>query len=179
MSISQLQTEFDWVIEKFPEQFVHLKKMFGGLALYYNGKMVLIFTNSKGDSTYKGKKYDFDIWNGILLLTDHSYQSAHLAKYKSLVQHPIIKKWLYIPLTESGHSSEINIENDLDQIAREIKQGSEAWGVWPKPRTKPKKESRNKKTARKVKSKLKLDRKAKSKVKPKVKSKLKSNIKSK
>lgn len=73
------------------------KSMFGGLAIYYNELMVLMLAEDHGNNEYRGVKYEFDIWNGLLVPTDRPHHSHLKSKMPELINHPVLAKWLYLP----------------------------------------------------------------------------------
>ena len=81
------------------------KKMFGGLAIYYNDLMVFVLTESPGDREWKNQKFDFDLWNGVLVCTSREHHPALQTIWPDLVSHPVLGKWLYIPMTSPHFES--------------------------------------------------------------------------
>jgi len=41
------------------------KRMFGGLATYLHGKMIMVLMENHGERSYRGQSFEFDSWNGI------------------------------------------------------------------------------------------------------------------
>lgn len=78
------------------------KAMFGGLAVYYNDLMVLMLTESKNDKEYRGKTYDFDIWDGLLVPTDRRHHSHLKSNMPELINHPVLSKWLFLPASSNN-----------------------------------------------------------------------------
>lgn len=113
-----------------------VKKMFGGLAVYFDSLMVLVLTESPGDRTWAGKKFSFDIWNGVLLCTDDSFHSSLLKEFDALTEHPVIKKWLYLPAKSQ------NFEKQFEEIVRCIAKKDNRIGVVPSIRKRHRKSGR-------------------------------------
>jgi hypothetical protein len=80
------------------------KKMFGGLACYYRGLMVAcLMEGDYDDVTWKKKRYSFPLWRGILIPTDFTYQETLMADLKGTKPHPVLGKWLYLPLESDDY----------------------------------------------------------------------------
>jgi hypothetical protein len=98
------QFEQSVLFERFydePDFFV--KKMFGGLAIYYRGLMVAcLMEGDLDDMSYRGKKYKYPIWRGLLMPTYYEHHETLLADLKGALSHPVLGKWLYLPL-DSDH----------------------------------------------------------------------------
>jgi len=63
-----------WVFEDLEgDPSFATKRMFGGLAVYYRGKMVYVLTEDPGGREYRGMTFDFDVWNGLLIFTDREF----------------------------------------------------------------------------------------------------------
>lgn len=75
---------------------ITLKKMFGGLAIYSGTRLMLILMESPSDYSYKDKKSDFPIWDGVLVATDHKKHPALKRLVRGLINHPVLPKWLYL-----------------------------------------------------------------------------------
>lgn len=73
------------------------KPMFGSLALYYRGLNVAILSENPGENSYRGKKYSFDLWDGVLVPTFHVHHDSLKSQIPSLISHPVLGKWLYLP----------------------------------------------------------------------------------
>lgn len=110
-----------------------VRKMFGGLAVYFDSRMVLVLTESPGDTAWAGKKYSFDLWNGALVCTDYAFQDSLKADFNALTEHPVLKKWLYLPAVAG------DFEEQLQKIIERIKHKDSRIGVAPSVRKKPRK----------------------------------------
>lgn len=73
------------------------KRMFGGMAVYYNGLNVAVLAESPGDKNYGGQKFDFDIWDGVMIPTSKEFHQLLQIELPELVPHPVLGKWLYLP----------------------------------------------------------------------------------
>lgn len=96
------------------------KRMFGCLAIYLNGRMVLLM--SEGEEP----------WNGLLIPTDHQFHDSILKEFKDVVQHSVLKKWLYLPEDTE------DFETTASDIVHAIELNDPRFGVEPRER-KPKK----------------------------------------
>lgn len=147
------------------------KRMFGGLAIYFNDLMVFTLVESPGEREWKGQCFDFDLWNGVLVCTSREHHISLQSDFSGLISHPILGKWLYIPMTE------IDFENQFHALVERVRVGDRRVGIVPGQgkRTKKKKagnttskKSAAKKTSRKRKKTSKTSiKKTKSKAKPK------------
>ncbi len=74
-----------WVIEPLEEHpsFI-LKPMFGCLAAYYKGKLVVVLADKE------------EPWNGVMVCTYRERHEELKGKMSSLQPHPVLGKWLYL-----------------------------------------------------------------------------------
>ncbi len=117
-----------WLIESWldrPE--FSCRKMFGGLAIYWEGRHVLFFAENPGDREWAQKKlkFDFDLWNGILLPTSREHHQSLQKQFPSLIAHPILGKWLYLKLDEPDY------EVCASRLIKLIRQGDPRFGIEP------------------------------------------------
>ena len=134
--------DLTWSFENYEDHpTFYTKRMFGGMASYVHGKMVSLLAESPGDTTYRDKDFGYDIWNGILYPTHYEYQSSLLKDFPMLKQHPVLKKWLYLPLGTK------NFENIAHKCALKIKKNDDRFGILPKVKG-PKKKKLKKKVTR-------------------------------
>jgi hypothetical protein len=89
---------------------------FGCRAVYLHGLLVLVLCS--------GEKP----WNGLLIPTDHQFHDAILKDFQYVVQHPVLKKWLYLP-----EASE-DFESVAMDIVESIRIGDLRFGVEPRER---------------------------------------------
>jgi len=71
-----------------------LKSWFGGRTLMLHGLHTLFLT-AQGEP-----------WQGVLVCTFHEHQPSLLAEFPALCQHPVLKKWLYLPETAETFEAE-------------------------------------------------------------------------
>lgn len=128
--------ELKWVEDLLPEDEYRRKAMFGGFGYYLGDKMVLATFESTGNRTYKRKKYDFEIWNGCMFPVDHELQEKALARCPFLIPHPILPKWLYLPLETE------NFEELVTEVMAQVVKPTSFWGSIPKPKSSKKKRAK-------------------------------------
>ena len=117
----------EWVFETFEKDPTFFSKnMFGGLAAYLRGQIVMVLMESPGDSQWKNKSYPFDIWNGILIPTEKDVHASLVKDFPSLVVHPVLPKWLYLPMTAN------DFEDTAQRISQSIAANDERLGVMSK-----------------------------------------------
>lgn len=63
------------------------KSWFGGRTLSLDG-LHRLFLTTQGEP-----------WQGVLVCTFHEHQASLLAEFPAMRQHPVLKKWLYLPET--------------------------------------------------------------------------------
>ncbi len=117
------------------------KKMFGGLAVYFGGLMVAVISESIGDREWKGVTYSYDIWNGVLFCTSREHHDSLNRSFPSFKSHPILGKWLYLPM------SEVDFEAEVVKVVKAISQFDERIGIVPG--TKKKKSKKKKRLSKK------------------------------
>ncbi len=79
------------------------KSWFGGRTLTLDG-LHRLFLTTQGEP-----------WQGVLVCTFHEHQASLLAEFPALRQHPVLKKWLYLP--EAAETFEPDARR-LVQLAR-------------------------------------------------------------
>lgn len=77
---------FGWLAEPMADEpsFV-LRPMFGCLACYLHGRLVLVLADRRPP------------WRGLLVPTARDRQAALRAEFPSLTPHPVLSKWLHLP----------------------------------------------------------------------------------
>jgi len=148
----QRQYHLQWVFSAFDEHPTFAtKRMFGGLAAYCHGRMVMVLMEDPDEYSYRGVEYAYPIWDGILLPTEREFHPSLLDEFPDLDNHPVLPKWLYLPqVTE-------NFERLAEKLADRIVANDERFGIYPKPprvrkkKVKKKKVSAKKKTSQKAK----------------------------
>ena len=110
-----------WLAEPLSDEpsFV-LKSWFGGRTIMLHG-MHCLFLTAQGEP-----------WQGVLVCTFHEHQPSLRAEFPALIQHPILKKWLYLP--ESAET----FERDARQLVRLVKARDPRLGIPPSPKKKRK-----------------------------------------
>jgi len=132
---------FDRFIDQ-PDFFC--KKMFGGLACYYRGLMVAcLMEGDYDDVIWKKKRYSFPLWRGLLIPTDFGYQATLMAELKGTQPHPVLGKWLYLPLESDEY------EESAKRYIALLTKGDERIGIIPGLR---RKKTLKKKSSKKNKS---------------------------
>jgi hypothetical protein len=92
------------------------KPMFGCEACYLHGRLVLVLAD--GDEP----------WNGVLIPTERDFHDSVIGDFKGVVQHPVLKKWLYV-----SQSSE-DFETVASGIVEGVRMNDPRLGVEPKER---------------------------------------------
>ena len=104
-----------WVVEPIMDEPSYLQKsMFGCQACYLHGRLVLLLTSGA------------EPWNGLLIPTDHPFHDAIRNDFNTVKQHPVLKKWLYLP-----EASE-DFETVAFDIVEVIRMNDQRFGVEPK-----------------------------------------------
>jgi hypothetical protein len=100
----------EWIVQAIENHTSFFtKRMFGGLAVYLFGRLMLVLVEPTRTGRWK--------WNGVLICTEHAHQPAIMAEFPQLKPHDILKKWLYI---DSRHGDfEVTMEHVSEAIARD------------------------------------------------------------
>lgn len=115
----------NWVEELLPQDYLR-KRMFGGFAYYIDEKLMLLMFESEGNKTYQGQKFDFEIWNGCMFPVEKERQAEVLEVFPFLFPHPVLGKWLYIPMETE------DFDSNVQSVLREIRRKNELFGTIPK-----------------------------------------------
>jgi hypothetical protein len=108
-----------WIVESIEEERTYLAKpMFGCLAIYLHGRLSLLLSSGE------------EPWNGLLIPTFHQFHDSIIKDCKDVVQHPVLKKWLYLP--EKAEYFE-TVALDIVEL---IRMNDPRFGVEPKERGK-------------------------------------------
>ena len=94
------------------------KPMFGCLAVYMHGRLSLLMTSGE------------EPWNGLLIPTEHQFHDSIRQDFSNVVQHPVLKKWLYLPEASD------DFETSAMEIVTIIRMNDQRFGVEPKERVK-------------------------------------------
>jgi len=71
-------------------------------------------------------------WNGLLIPTDHQFHDAIVEEFRDVVQHSVLKKWLYLPEATE------DFETAASDIVEAVRMNDQRFGVEPKERVKRK-----------------------------------------
>lgn len=106
-----------WILEPLERDagYMH-RKMFGADAAYLDGLLYLIVADRD------------DPWNGVMVCTSQERHAALMADMPSLVPHPVLGKWLYLPQTDDAFEATAAALAGL-AVARDPR-----LGVAPKPK---------------------------------------------
>ncbi len=111
------QYRLHWVVESIMEEPSYIERlMFGCLAVYLNGRMVLLMCQGE------------EPWNGLLIPTEHEHHKSILNEFIDIVQHPVLKKWLYLPENTE------DFESVASEVVHAIEMDDPRFGVEPKER---------------------------------------------
>ena len=106
-----------WVVEPLMEEPSYLEKpMFGCLAIYLHGRLMLVLASGE------------EPWDGLLIPTEHEFHDAILKEYGDIVQHSVLKKWLY--LSEATE----DFETVASDIVEAVRMNDLRFGVEPQER---------------------------------------------
>jgi len=73
-----------WVVESIMEEPSYIDKaMFGCRGIYLHGRLMLVLCSGE------------EPWNGLMIATDHEFHDSIRNDFDYVVQHPVLKKWLY------------------------------------------------------------------------------------
>jgi hypothetical protein len=97
--------------------------MFGCQAIYLHGRLMLALSSGE------------EPWNGLLIPTDHQFHDAIQKEFQNVVQHSVLKKWLY--LSEATE----DFETVAQDIFEAIRMNDQRFGVEPKERKNKKNEN--------------------------------------
>ena len=71
-------------------------------------------------------------WAGLLIPTDHQFHDSIVDEFSDVVQHSVLKKWLYLPEATE------DFETVASDIVEAIRMNDQLFGVEPKERKKRK-----------------------------------------
>jgi hypothetical protein len=111
----------EWIFRTFEDHpSFFTKRMFGGLAAYLFGRMMMVLVEPTMTGRWK--------WHGVLVCTEHEHRPSIVKEFRHLAPHDILKKWLYI---DSRHK---HFEGTMERVAQAIARGDERFGIQPRPR---------------------------------------------
>ena len=90
--------------------------MFGCLAIYLYGRLMLVLASGE------------EPWNGLLIPTEHQFHDAIVKEFNDVVQHPVLKKWLYLPEATE------DFETVASDIVDAVRMNDQRFGVEPQER---------------------------------------------
>ena len=93
-----------------------LRPMFGGKAVYLDGRLTLYFSAKE------------EPWRGVLACTDRVHHASLLADHPELSPHSILPKWLYLP------ESADRFESVAERLVALAKRRDPRLGVSPQPK---------------------------------------------
>ncbi len=106
-----------WLAEPLEDEpSLIIKPMFGALAYYLRGMLVLVLSDRTPP------------WKGVLLPTERESHEALMDEFPALAPHPILGKWLYLPVATE------DFESIAADIVQAISERDPRIGVEPKPR---------------------------------------------
>jgi hypothetical protein len=110
-----------WILQAFADHpSFFTKRMFGGLAAYLFGRMMLVLVEPTKTGRWN--------WHGVLVCTDHAHHCSIAQEFPPLAPHNILRKWLYV---DSHHE---RFEPAMQQVAEAIARDDLRFGVPPRPR---------------------------------------------
>jgi hypothetical protein len=111
--------EDEWIFEVFEDHPSFLTKtMFGGLAVYLFGRMMMVLVEPTRTGRWK--------WHGVLICTEHGQHPAIIEEFPELASRDVLKKWLYI---DSRHEE---FEPTMQLVAKAIARDDQRFGVRPR-----------------------------------------------
>jgi hypothetical protein len=106
-----------WVVDSIMEEPSYIDRAwFGCRAIYLHGRLMLVLCSGE------------EPWNGLLIATEHELHDSIQQEFGNVVQHPVLKKWLYLP-----ENSE-DFEGVSSGIVEAVRTGDQRFGVEPKER---------------------------------------------
>ena len=111
----------EWILQVFEDQpSFFTKRMFGGLAVYLFGRMMMVLVEPTRTGRWK--------WHGVLFCTEHGHQPAILEEFPELAPHGVLKKWLYLD------SRRESFEAIIGRLTEAIGRNDQRFGIRPRPR---------------------------------------------
>lgn len=110
--------QHEWIFQEFEGEPSFLtKRMFGGLAAYLFGRLMMLLV----EPTKSGRWH----WHGALVCTDYTRQPAIIDEFPQLAPHEILKKWLYIDSTSA------EFEPTMERVAKAMARNDVRFGIDP------------------------------------------------
>jgi hypothetical protein len=111
--------------------------MFGGLALYLKDRNVSVLCEDPRDVSWKGVKYGFPLWNGVLIPTFREQHESLKNELSSAIEHPVLGKWLYL------RAEHPEFENEIEKLVQKISKGDPRIGIASAAKKATKKRQKN------------------------------------
>ncbi len=137
--------ELQWIEDLLPDDF-RRRHMFGGFVYYVGEKMMLASFETSGKRSYEGHTFDFEIWYGCMFPVAKEFHAKALQKFPVLRPHPVLMKWLYLPVETEG------FDEHVTEILSEALRPQSFWGTIPNE-----KRSKSKKVLKEEKIPTKMD----------------------
>jgi hypothetical protein len=113
-----------WTVESLVDEPSYLDRAwFGCRAVYLHGLMVLVLCSGE------------EPWNGLLIPTEKELHQEIRKDFNGVVQHPVLKKWLYLPENSEYY------ETTVMDLVEAIRLGDQRIGIEPKERKARRKKS--------------------------------------
>jgi len=111
----------EWIFQGFEDHpSFFTKRMFGGLAVYLFGRMMMVLVQPTTTGRWK--------WHGVLICTEHEHQRAIIEEFPRLAPHDILRKWLYID------SRNDDFESTIEQVTGAMARDDRRFGIHPTPK---------------------------------------------
>jgi hypothetical protein len=110
----------EWILDAFADRATFFtKRMFGGLAAYLHGRLMLVLVEPTKTGRWK--------WHGVLVGTAHEHHVSIRTDFPALAPHGFLRKWLYIDTTHP------DFESTMDGITQRMARNDRRLGVAPRP----------------------------------------------
>jgi hypothetical protein len=111
----------EWIFQVFEDHPTFFtKRMFGGLAAYVFGRMMMILVEPTTTGRWK--------WHGVLICTEYDHHPAIIGEFPHVAPHSVLKKWLYM---DSRHD---DFEPTMERMAHAIARNDRRFGIHPRSR---------------------------------------------
>src|SRR5512135_915068 len=108
-----------WVVDSIMEEPSYVDRAwFGCRAIYLYGRLMLVLCSGE------------EPWNGLLIATEKEFHKDIQQEFENVIQHPVLKKWLYLP-----EASE-DFESVASDIVEAIRMNDQRFGVNPEGQVK-------------------------------------------
>ncbi len=111
----------EWILQALDEHpSCFTKRMFGGLAIYLFGRMMMILVEPTKSGRWN--------WHGVLFPTDREHHDGIIREFPELAPHYVLKKWLFI---DSRHE---DFEPAMERVLKAIARNDQRFGIRPNPK---------------------------------------------